>query len=106
MHLLLQIGLRLLVPDKVDTALVGTGGSIEGDSDYRSAGVGYADLKGEREMPATAGQDIAIAEQEQRGKLARKDDRGGPLDWIVDAVDKGLGAEHKALAGADGSRRG
>ena len=52
-------------------------------------------------MFAMARKQIAIPEQKQRGNGAGKDDVGRAGDWVIDAIEKGLGTKDEGLTGAD-----
>ena len=52
-------------------------------------------------MFAAARKQIAVAEQEQRGNGAGKDDVGRAGDRVVDAIEKGLCTKDEGFTGAD-----
>jgi len=98
---LFEAGLRVGVAGEADTALVGAGGPVEGNTDLGGAGVGRAELEGDRKMPSSARNNIARAKQQHGGNLTWKDDRRRAANRIVDAIDEGLIAEFECLASTD-----
>ena len=52
-------------------------------------------------MFAAARKQVAVTEQQQRGKGAGKDDRGRTGDRVIDAIEEGLFTKYEGLTGAD-----